>query len=223
MCRMLALTGHAECIGDILLRFQMLSLYGNSPDDKGHRDGWGIGYFNTGITVFKKAECAATSKDYLEILERVRKVNPRILVAHVRKASPNTLITDKEAHPFQKNTFLFCHNGSITKPDGQPLGKELDSILFLERIQKESLTEAIQYFWRFKYTSLTCLLTDGNTIWAYRDFRERENYYTLYYLKTEDFVLFCSEPVTREDWVLLRNHELIAVFPDHTLERSILL
>lgn len=221
MCRMLAFTGRTSSMLDILLQFQKLSLHGKSTDSKGHRDGWGIGYYtgNT-ITLFKKAECAATSGQYMTAVETVVKRTPHVLMAHLRKASPGTPVTIKETHPFKVNTHLFCHNGSIYRPDGTPLGKELDSILFFKKIMESSLKEAVFHFRNCTYTSLTCLLTDGSTIWAYRDFREKEEYYTLYYMKTDEFVLFCSEPLLQKKWTLLENGELVTCYSDGTILRE---
>lgn len=220
MCRMLAFTGQGEMLQDLLLTFQKLSIYGKSPDSKGHTDGWGIGYFASGRwNLFKKAEWAASSREYVKAAETVKKENPHIVLAHVRKASPNTPVTDREAHPFLEDNYLFCHNGSICRGGGQLL-QELDSILFFEKILETSFKKAVLYFRTFDYTSLTCLLTDGNTIWAYRDFTEKEEYYTLYYLKTDRFVLFCSEPLIEGEWVLMKNREFITCFPDFTLVRE---
>ena len=211
MCRMLAICGYSGIVGELLFKFQELSLYGKSPDGKGHQDGWGIGYFNTGLTVEKKAEYALTSEKYMQAVDVATQSHCRLLLAHLRKASPGTLKSDEETHPFQSDRLLFCHNGSITQKDGTSLGGELDSILFFRKIQEDSLIEAIEYFGDFVYTSLTCLLTDGHTLWAYRDFREREDYYTLYYLKREDFIIFCSEPIFPGKWVLMGNCELATV------------
>lgn len=222
MCRMLAFIGHCKNVGDLLLTFQTLSVQGKSTDGKGHRDGWGIGYYNDELTVFKKAECAVTSTDYAKIVELIKNETLNVLLAHVRKASPGTPVTDKEVHPFQINNLLFCNNGSIFQSDGQPLGEELDSIIFFKKIIDNSLVKAIHYFWNFKYTSLTCLLTDGNILWAYRDFKEKEDYYTLYYLRTDNYMLFCSEPIMPGEWVLLKKRELVTVFPDCTLVKKVL-
>lgn len=209
MCRMLAFTGQYRTVEDLLYKFQKLAVTGKSLDGKGHRDGWGIGWYNNGVHLLKKAECA-TSNNYLDAVKAATHGGPRLLLAHIRKASPGTPVTDKEAHPFQEGNYLFCHNGSLYSRDGQPL-PELDTVLFFKKIQETSLKEAITYFKNFKYTSLTCLLTDGDTLWAYRDFTEKEDYYTLYYLKTDKFILFCSEPILPGRWVLLKNGELVTV------------
>jgi predicted glutamine amidotransferase len=208
MCRMLAFTGY-ESMGDLLQRFQKLAVDGKSTDGRGHRDGWGIGWFNPGCYLIKKGECAVTSRTYADTVTRVNRESPQVVLAHLRKASPGTPVTDEEAHPFQKDNLLFCHNGSIYQVGGKPLGEELDSILFFKKIQETSLKEAISYFRALKYTSLTCILTDSNTIWAYRDCTEKEDYYTLYYLKTKEYVLFCSEPIIPGAWTLLGNGELV--------------
>lgn len=208
MCRMLAFTGQVH-VKDLLTRFQMLALQGKSTDGKGHQDGWGIGWYSHGVHLLKKAGCAV-SDDYQDAVAQVVRQPPSVLLAHLRKASPGTPVTDHEAHPFQKGSLLFCHNGSILPVDSQPV-EELDSLLFFKKIQETSLKRAISHFRQFKYTSLTCLLTDGATIWAYRDFAEKEDYYTLYYVKTRDFILFCSEPIVKGAWVLLNHGDLVTV------------
>ncbi len=220
MCRMLAWSGHIEHREELLLQFQQLSINGKSTDGKGHRDGWGIGWYSDRIHLFKKAECAAVSTLYKDTVRRVKNENPRILLAHVRKASPGTPVTDKEAHPFQYENLLFCHNGSLFQPDDNPLGEELDTILFFKKINETSFEEAIHYFRGFKYTSLTSLLTDGNIITGYRDFKEKEEYYTLYYLEKEEYVLFCSEPLIQGEWILIRNGEMVTCHEDLEIEVS---
>lgn len=224
MCRMLAFTGHAEALEDILLKFQMLSIYGKTIDEKGHEDGWGIGYYtDEGVHLFKKAECAQKSEDYLKVVKKAASENPSIVMAHLRKATPGTQVTDREAHPFLDGNVLFCHNGSLWRADGSPLGEDLDSLIFFRRIQETSFKDVLFHFRNYTYTSLTCLLTNGYTVWAYRDYREREEYYTLYYMKDENFILFCSEPICRGEWTLMKKGELITVFQTLDMETDLLL
>lgn len=224
MCRMLAFTGHAEALGDLLLKFQMLSIYGKSIDEKGHEDGWGMGYYtDEGVHLFKKAECAQKSEDYLKVVKKVTCENPPIVMAHLRKATPGTQVTDREAHPFLDDNVLFCHNGSLWKMDGSPLGEDLDSLIFFRTIQETSFRDALLHFKNFNYTSLTCLLTNGYTVWAYRDYREREEYYTLYYMKDENFILFCSEPICKGEWTLVKKGELVTVFQTLDMETDLVL
>lgn len=221
MCRMLAFMGNPGQVEELLLTFQKLALYGNSTDGKGHKDGWGIGYYSHGIVLTKKAECAAESTEYARAAFRASREAPHILLAHLRKASPNTPVTDGEVHPFQADHYLFCHNGSITQKDGQPLGETLDSILFFKRIRETSFTEAVTHFRGYKYTSLTCILTDGAIIWAYRECSEKEDYYTLYYCHHHNSVIVCSEPILDYHWTPLANRQLITILPDHVLPEMI--
>jgi predicted glutamine amidotransferase len=221
MCRMLAFMGNPGQVEELLLTFRKLALYGNSIDGKGHRDGWGIGYYSPGIVLTKKAECAAESTEYAKAAFRAAREAPHILLAHLRKASPKTPVTDGEVHPFQADYYLFCHNGSITQKDGQPLGVTLDSILFFKKIRETSFIEAITYFRDYKYTSLTCILTDGANIWAYRECSEKEDYYTLYYCHHHNSVIVCSEPILDCHWIPLANKQLITILPDHVLPEMI--
>ena len=75
-----------------------------------------------------------------------------------------------------------------------------------------------------EYTSLTFLLSDGETLWAYRDFNENykkgdytieelDEYYTLNYANGEFGFVVCSETLrmTGLEWNGMVNGELIAV------------
>lgn len=218
---MLAFMGNPEQLDGLLLKFQRLALYGNSTDGAGHRDGWGIGYYSHGIVLTKKAECAAESTGYREAAAKAARKAPHILLAHLRKASPNTPVTDGEVHPFQADHYLFCHNGSITQNDGQPLGETLDSILFFRKMRETTFAEAVRHFRDYKYTSLTCLLTDGVRIWAYRECTEKEDYYTLYYCDYQNSVIVCSEPILDCQWTPIANGQLITILPDHIVPEMI--
>lgn len=213
---MLAFAGQYKSVIHLLLRFGALSTTGKSPDGKGHQDGWGIGYFTQSITLFKEAASASGSDHYGKAVKRVARADPAVVLAHVRKASPDTKVTIEEVHPFQKDNYLFCHNGSIYQKNGTPLGEKLDSIIFFDTIMEKSIKKAIYHFRDLKYTSLNFLLTDGKKIWAYREYTEKEDYYTLYYLKTDEVILFCSEPIIEGEWVLLGNKELARAHLDKT-------
>jgi len=222
---MFAYIGTPGMIADLLLKFGQLSLFGMSLDGKGHRDGWGIGYYppcsdpspdsDPGPPhLVKRAECALDSSTYGDTVHRVEAAGPSVVLAHLRKASPDTPVTIHETHPFLHGTMLFCHNGTIFSSGNQPLGPGLDSVQLFQKIRECSLEKAISFFWDYQYTSLSCMLTDGDTIWAYRDFRKDEEYYTVYYLASDSCVILCSEPLFPGGWRLLQNHELVSVSHD---------
>lgn len=216
MCRMFGFTGRGDAV-TLVEEFGQLSVKGKSIDGRGHPDGWGIGYYKGGVNLVKKAACAQDSSEYVKAAHLVEGAS--VVLAHLRKASPGTPITDELAHPFLHGHFLFCHNGSMHQKDGSPF-ETLDTILFFEKVCETSLKEAVRYFSGFVYTSLTCLLTDGETMWGYRGYTEREDYYTLYCMRTNDYVVFCSEPFTPGKWTLLQNGELVTVSPTLDLVRE---
>ena len=234
MCRMIAVAGACKSLYTLLIQFQKLSIHGNSLDGNGHRDGWGIGYYlpcppshaqvNHGTMespfLVKRAECAFTSTEYEKTAQKASPAHT--VLAHLRKASPGTPVTVQEVHPFQHHGMLFCHNGTIFSTPSHPLESDLDSIILFRRILSHSLRKAIRFFWDHQYTSLTCILTDGHTIWAYRDFSQDEQYYTLYYLTTAKSVVVCSEPLFPGSWKLLQNHELLTISPDLHIESALL-
>ena len=102
---------------------------------------------------------------------------------------------------------------SLPLTDSTPQGEtdsELLMLWILEHIQNEADPTAVlvkllkESREKLVFTSLTFLLTDGKTLWAYRDFgekrlekgetlQEREKYYTLYYTKIGGCAVICSE------------------------------
>ncbi len=82
------------------------------------------------------------------------------------------------------------------------------------------LKTAITEVKKHPYTSLKFLLTDGHTLYAYREAIDKLDYYTLYYLsKTTPSgrtVIVCSEKLTDDNWLEIPNGHLLIVPPTLT-------
>jgi predicted glutamine amidotransferase len=73
-----------------------------------------------------------------------------------------------------------------------------------------ALSEVLPKLEAMDYSSLTFIMQDGTSLYAYRHFGRYEDYYTLYYAQTRGSVLFSSEPLTsRLDWHPIGNRELM--------------
>jgi len=79
----------------------------------GNRDGWGIGWYQTGDNaphVIKEPGPANESPLYEQT---ARAVSARVAFAHVRRSS-GTPCSPENTHPFVSGSWLFCHNGSCS-------------------------------------------------------------------------------------------------------------
>jgi len=65
------------------------------------------------------------------------------------------------------------------------------------------------------YSSLTCLLSDGNSIYAIRDFSDDSDrsYYSMYYSLIENGILFCQEQIIDSTWEEIPNETLVVFHP----------
>jgi predicted glutamine amidotransferase len=169
----------------------------------------------------RRAESASESRDlYAKAVERTEKSPSSIVIGHLRKATyGNTALVN--THPFHYHDWVFGHNGSIynvnTLPlvDRQPFGTT-DSERFLYwlvdqiRHSMDATSSIISHIqeWRSHliYSSLTFVLSDGETLWAYRDIgdkalekgesvEERFKYYTLFWTLVNQTPVVCSEPL----------------------------
>lgn len=74
------------------------------------------------------------------------------------------------------------------------------------------IRNSIQYIKsKFKTTSLTFLLSNGDYLMGFRDFSQDEYYYTMYFKKEDDLFMFCSEPLNSGEWIPMKNGQLIII------------
>jgi hypothetical protein len=67
----------------------------------------------------------------------------------------------------------------------------------------------------YKYDSLTFLLSNNNTLCAYRDFAKEDDYYTIKYTITKDSTLILvQEEIWNLNWNTVPNESLIIVNND---------
>jgi predicted glutamine amidotransferase len=220
---MLGIVSKKSAEREWLERFRRLAHTGLLPKGKkGHKDGWGIGFFDGGVPrVLKEPEDAYQSAFFSEVL---KKRLPTRLIAHLRHAS-HGLMTFEHTHPFIIDDMLFCHNGTIYAESEE----ESDSEFYFESIvrahKKDPLKEAIiktaeGMKKKFRCTSLSLLLITPRMLLAYRDYKMHRGYYTLFFARRKDAIIVCSEKLDREKWTFLDNKELLCVYNDLTFERG---
>jgi glutamine amidotransferase len=238
MCRLLGVLGKKSVDATWLRQFRNLAVHGKSKDGAGHQDGWGIVAYQEGMPTYLGREpvTAATDARYEIAVDAVSSgaIRTLCLVAHVRRASPGIEVNLKNTHPFNYKNWTFCHNGTIIdfSPALQiPLDGTTDSeTLFkyllpgllanLEKPYEFRIRDSIGDAKKImkKYRALNFILSNGESLFAYRDFNESEvspEMITLKYCKTDDAVAVCSEPLTvhvpEKEWDDLKNRQMLIV------------
>jgi len=190
-----------------------------APDERGHRDGWGLACFQDGALKFhmRDAGSAADASKYYGTAWKIAKLNIErapgrslIVMGHLRRASSKGLVAQRFAHPFVEErdgvTWAFQHNGSLVNdPNEEGMIDSMILFRFLldslpgrehEDVAKATAATrnmAIEKFGGF--TSLNFVLTDGRSLHAYRDFQTNGQYYTLYLDNFGEMMIVASEPI----------------------------
>jgi len=220
---MLGVVSQGPVYYDLFEEFADLATQGmcplGAPDERGHKDGWGLACFQDGALKFhmRDAGSAADASKYYGTAWKIAKLNIErtpgrslIVMGHLRRASAKGLVAQKFAHPFVEErdgvTWAFQHNGSLVNDPGE--GGMIDSqVLFaamLDQLKGRShkdvaaATAAVRTLAVEKYggfTGLNFMLSDGKLLHVYRDFQTNGQYYTLYLDNFGEMVLATSEPI----------------------------
>ena len=229
MCRMLGVKKFEYARDkEILENFLALADNGNvlPGSAPGHHEGWGIGYYENGRPVVHKSggSAAEEKEDFWKACARID--HSEVLLVHLRKSSwRGTSIAD-HAHPFSHEGFLFAHNGTIRDykklleeitEQEKPYPGALDSEVYFRYVMnfaslglKKAFRNAVQHIKKYnRYSSLTCLFSDGNKLYGYRECSEHPEYYSLYHAPFGDATLISSQPLSPHlQWKMLRKGTL---------------
>lgn len=178
MCRMMAVQSPRGLDAELLVRFRQQARGHVAPGDSpGHPDGRGIvAYDDKGRPAYagRSTGDALTDPQYDQAVAELRKARPRgPLLAHVRKASAGALSLDN-THPFTHGRWSFCHNGTVWgfAPEGESDSPALFAALMadIERTGNVmgAMARLVDEVSCLDFTSLTCLLSDGRTVWGLR-------------------------------------------------------
>jgi glutamine amidotransferase len=255
MCRMMAMV-RAVSRREALEGLRGLACHGNvlPGGSCGHGDGWGFaGYERGALAFFEKSERPAAEDDRFGLaVDQIVSADLDIVIGHLRKASKGD-ITVHNAHPFRHGIYTFCHNGGIRESEKLPIGDlepegQTDSERYFLNIMarlesgeasslKEALAQTVQTIHaHHKYSSICCMISDGRSVFAYRDFRRSHapdeilpddwdaypTYYTLYF--SPGNLIVASEPLDgiSGEWNLMENGQLIEMAPDGTVHCDML-
>ena len=223
MFRMLGVVSQGPVYYDLFEEFADLATQGmcplGAPDERGHKDGWGLACFQDGALKFhmRDAGSAADASKYYGTAWKIAKLNIErapgrslIVMGHLRRASSKGLVAQNFAHPFVEErdgvTWSFQHNGSLVNETDEP-GLIDSQVLFktildhLDGVGHESVaaasaaTRALAIEKYGGFTGLNFMLSDGQSLHVYRDFQTNGQYYTLYLDNFGEMIVAASEPI----------------------------
>jgi predicted glutamine amidotransferase len=248
MCRLLGIVGTPPLAArEILDAFFPLGKSGHvkCTMTPGHLDGWGLSGYSAKRAVYfeRRAESITEDKQRVDAAaDKAANTQSPVIIAHIRKASEGARNVSN-SHPFHSRDWIFAHNGTVfganasfPLQDSQPQGDTDSERLFLwilEHIRTaENSTAALiallkKYRPELVYSALNFLMTDGTTLWVYREYgekrldpgetvEERQKYYTLSYARMGKSALVCSEPLTSlsKVWIPLGQRTLAVFTPE---------
>ena len=126
--------------------------------------------------------------------------------------------TRKNTHPFIIDNWAFAHNGTIYNiPHPADV---TDSNVFFEEIMQKSLDKemstaiadcVLEMREKYKYSSITFLLSNGSDLFAYREARKSKNYYRIYFTTINNRLVISQEKFFESDWDELENKQMLHV------------
>lgn len=183
-----------------------------------HGDGWGIVVKSLGKFECYKKDIACW-KD--PIFADFYKIDTDFMMLHARKASPGIPISYEFTHPFEEDGWYFCHNGTIYDEDFQTKGKSDAQQLFaliLDNMKTcKNTVEAIRTTVKSirEYSALNFILAKDDQVYVLNMYgkhgEKSPNYYTMKYLKREEYTLVSSESLQNflNNWKKMKNCTLL--------------
>jgi len=227
-CRMLTAAGRLS-MPKILDDFKLVAMNRNekhelNANDPGfiHSDGWGIVVDKSGkLDFYKKAIACWEDPKHLEYYD----VDADFLLLHARKISLGASVSDAFTHPFRKDGWFFCHNGTVkdfVKPNKSD--SETFFTMLLEKMKEknnvqEAIEDAIEQL--KEYTALNFILANKRKAYVLNKWiLNYPKYYTMKYLAGEDFAIVSSERLKHfEGWSPVGNNVLVELdIPTHRIK-----
>jgi predicted glutamine amidotransferase len=242
MCRLLGIYGQTDIWREIAVAFGQQAQSGHIPPgdnhEPGHKDGWGIAMTNQDktamIPVIRQLGSAHGSSSYREAIYATP-ATPDVLLCHLRKASDIIPITLANVHPFIHNGWAIIHNGTVFNAESLPRdpgfnatsdGSDTEHLFhyLLTKIETsppgQSVARAIANAVasiNVDYSGLNCILSNGRELYAIRQYRKWQDYYTLYTYTLPGSLVISSQPVELpqlkpDNWRPLSNSRLLRIY-----------
>jgi predicted glutamine amidotransferase len=218
-CRMLIAVGQFP-VRQLLDDFKLMALNRNEAHERNrnnpnylHDNGWGIVLGKSGNLkeLYKKDIPCWKDPRFLKYYD----AKPDFVMVHARRASDKNLVNLSFTHPFERDGWYFCHNGTVTDLKSKEKNdSEQFFALLLSSIKKHSIVgEAVKNTVdKIKeYTALNCILANKAFVYILVKYQENPEYYTMKYLENKNYIIVSSEvlPNFNGEWKKLSNSTLL--------------
>jgi len=239
MCRMIGFAAYEPVdASPFLAALSALSRSGNLVEGwerrpgGNHPDGWGIAYREAGEMKLLRGGMPANADP---MFSEARVTTDRF-IGHVRYASNTATVNAGNAHPFLLSGTALAHNGTFRGRIGEEASRRnvSDTLVFLEILSsrwgeptfprlRDALAEILgDAALVGEYSAANLLIASGESLFALRNFRRNEGYYTLYLKATPGRPVAASEMLDDgPGWRLLDNGELVELHPGAVRSESI--
>lgn len=189
---------------------------------KEHKHGWGIAWLENGNFRIEKAITPAYKDKTFLALAKI--INSKLNIVHIRKASAGT-IKIRNNQPFKRGKWVFAHNGTILNYkklyhliNVKHLEGETDSEAFFQLLMKnlkklcaeKAISNVVNDIAKLcKYSSLNCIFSEGEKLYALCEYKKEPSYYRMNYLKANNRVIVSSEKIGAQKCEKMKNHELL--------------
>jgi glutamine amidotransferase len=231
MCRLLGITGFEFARHEnIVLNFCELARSGHvmPGDPPGHGDGWGMAFYRNGELAVHKSG-GNLLEEAEEAMGMLRDLGETpVLILHLRKSAWKDTTCARHSHPFHYDRVAFAHNGvvygyqglipGITVPDLRD--DALDTEVFFLHVMSAQGLPLDRAFLRtvslikgeYRFSSLNSLFSDGERLFAYRDYSKEPEYYSLYKTRSKGSWIVSSEPLDPDfRWEMMEKEEFLVV------------
>jgi glutamine amidotransferase len=233
MCRVLGITNfdYSRHRG-IVERFCNLARCGvvMAGDPPGHEDGWGLAFYQEGgLIVHKSGVCLLEETDKVFGPLNAVRTSP-VMILHLCKSAWTNTSSARHAHPFHRDKAVFFHNGVVYDYQGllpaitiPGLGADArDTEVFFYHVMSGGCKDLGRSFLdsvatikrKHTYSALNCLFSDGEKLFAYRDYAKEADYYSLYKGFAQNSWLVSSEPLDESmQWDMMTQEEFLVIDP----------
>ena len=220
-CRMLIAAGRLP-LRDLLEDFKLMALNQNERHEHSDRpdhtngDGWGVVTGRAGrLECYKSIMPCWQDPRFRDLYQ----ADLDFVMLHARKASPGMAVSYAFTHPFLKDGWYFCHNGTIhdflvnESSDAQ----QLFALVLDKAGQSADMREAIGATVRSlrEYSALNFILFNGDLIYVLNMYGKQgektPDYFTMKYLQASDYTIIASErlPSCGQEWQEAQNATLL--------------
>ncbi|PIN80182.1 hypothetical protein COV16_01275 [Candidatus Woesearchaeota archaeon CG10_big_fil_rev_8_21_14_0_10_34_8] len=172
----------------------------NSQEYQGH--GWGCAYKDKNGKWKHYKKITPIWEDNLDQFP-----DTNFLIVHARSAFEDKDIVVENNMPFYDDKYIFIFNGELRgvriKEEGR-IGAEkiFNFIKSFKGDTKTKMQKAVEQIKKRTklLKALNIIITDNKNIYVNNSFNERPNYFQMYYKKTDDDIMICSDPFPNEKW-----------------------